>query len=161
MSFDGENASSLEIGGGFVSSTETSPPRRPRRRASIVVSSSALEQGLSLLPAAQSASTLDAMMPCEVHIEPGAKAWMARTRSGLQLQLVAQTFAAHLGVGALFVRHEAETQDPNVERVYVVARVPSSSMEMLDKLFDFVSTPWWQTVVRGMNGAVLVDVEFL
>jgi hypothetical protein len=97
----------------------------------------------------------------EIVTDDAAQKWIGDTQRRAIVDVVAKQFARCIGVDRLEIRHESEAEEPLEQRVHLVAQVPGSSMFVLEKLFNFVSDPWWIAVVRSTQGTIVVDVEFL
>lgn len=166
MSLDTQNASTVDVeltipGLGSVRSRATR--RSPRRVTSSASSIQSEVTPSEMLPTRN--STLEATELSQSTYEVVSDSeefgdWLARTRAGALLDVVAKVFAHSLGIRIVTARLETEVDAPDVQRVHLVARTSMNPDDVLPKLFDFTGSPWWLKVARSTRGSVVVDVEF-
>jgi hypothetical protein len=54
---------------------------------------------------------------------------------------------------------ETESEEPNEQRVLVIAPVGPQQCDALERLFSFTSSPWWASVVRSTRNVIVVDIQ--
>jgi hypothetical protein len=161
MSFDGSTASTLDIVD-VAFAAPRSPARRGRARARVA---STIEGDLSVdIRGQASDSSIEPMLaPAHAFTVTSDLAefrtWIARTRAAALLEVVAREFARQMGATGLLVALETESEDPTVQRAFVIAPVPTHQHDALERLLSFTSSPWWLSVVRATRNAIVVDIQ--
>jgi hypothetical protein len=156
----GGSASSLDVDFGSLDFGISSSPRK-RRRVPSSTASTIVEDFIALDSSEFGSSSIGLAQVFEIVTDDAAQKWIGDTQRRAIVDVVAKQFARCIGVDRLEIRHESEAEEPLEQRVHLVAQVPGSSMFVLEKLFNFVSDPWWIAVVRSTQGTIVVDVEFL
>jgi len=159
MSFDGQTTSTLDL----VDIAFPSPPRKQRRRPTRTPSTIEDE----LIPTATvqaSDSSIEPMLapsqPFTVATDvPEFRSWLERTGAGALVEVVARAFARHMNTAGVRVFLETESEEPNEQRVLVIAPVSPLQRDALDRLFSFTSSAWWSSVVRSTRNAIVVDIQ--
>lgn len=159
MSFDGQTASTLDV----FDIVFPSPPRKQRRRPPRTPSTVDGEL-ISTAPAQASDSSIEPMLvpsqPFTVATDIAEfRSWLERTGSGALVEVVARAFARHMNTTAVTVFLETESEDPNEQRVLVIAPISPLQRDALDRLFSFTSSAWWFSVVRSTRNAIVVDIQ--
>jgi hypothetical protein len=160
MSFDGQTASTLDVVDVAFAT--------PRRRAQLArVTSMASTVDGDLIPEARRPASTSSIEPLLASTQAFTvesdlsefRTWLEKTRAAAVLDVVARTFARHMGVTGLKVVLETESEDPGAQRALVIAPVNPQLEDALDRLFSFTSSPWWLSVVRGTRNAIVVDIQ--
>lgn len=159
MSFDGQTASTLDV----VDIAFLSRPRKQRRQPPRTPSTVEGEL-IPTAPAQVSSSSIEPMLasnqPFTVATDVAEfRSWLERTGAGALVEVVARAFARHMNTAGVKVFLETESEEPNEQRVLVMAPVSTLQHDALDRLFSFTSSAWWSSVVRSTRNAIVVDIQ--
>jgi hypothetical protein len=166
MSLDTQNASTMdgELTMPGIGTVRSRSSRRQTRSTAGTASSISSEVIPSELIAVRNSTIEATNVPVSSYeIDSDAQEfgeWLARTRAGALLDVVATMLAQSLGLNDVIARLETEVDAPDVQRVHVIARTSMGPEIVLPKLFDFTGSAWWLNVARNTRGNIVVDVEF-
>jgi len=162
MSFDGQTASTLDV---IIDVEFPSVPRKPRRSRSIKGASTIEAELLAEAPLHPSGSSIEPelapLQPFTIATDRMEfHAWLERTGSAALLEVVARAFARHTNASELKVFLETESDEPEEQRALLIASVGHHQQDALERLFSFVASPWWMSVVRNTRNTIVVDIQY-
>jgi hypothetical protein len=163
MSFDGRTASTLDI----VDIAFPAPRRRPRRVQPAVMKLEASTVEGDLVPQSPTQTSSSSIEPMLASTQvftvasdlAAFRTWLERTGAGALLEVVAQAFTRHMGSIGLKVFLETESEEPNEQRALLIAPVSEQQHDALERLFSFIASAWWMSVVRSTKNAIVVDIQ--
>jgi len=163
MSFDGGgNASTLDdydFNFGFKS--HRAPPVRRAAHADAATVAADL---VPMLPTRSIESTLQAFLAsgrsCTIDGDfLPLRDWLVRTKRDALVEFVAAELSRHMGGVPVRAALETEEEEPDVQRILLVAAVRGEESTDLERYFEFIASPWWLSVVQRTHNAIVIDIE--